>query len=71
MGVLIPEVETLRGLFTLTPLWINTFDQTDFEVRRAGLQRALLARAQNKVVEDWYAARLEEAVIEDLRYWQP
>ena len=71
VGVLIPEVETLRGLFALAPLWINPFDQTDFEVRRAGLQQALLARAQNKALEDWYSARLEEAEIEDLRYWQP
>ncbi len=71
VGVMIPEVETLRGLFALTPLWIKPFDQADFEARRAGLLGALLSRAQNQAVEDWYAARLEEAEIVDLRYWQP
>jgi parvulin-like peptidyl-prolyl isomerase len=71
VGTLIPEVETIRGLYALTPLWINPFDETDFEIRRGGIQGALLARTQNKVVEEWYAARLEEAEIIDLRYWQP
>ncbi len=71
VGVLVPEVETLRGLFALTPLWISPFDQADFDTRRAGIQGALLARAQNKAVGEWYTARLEEAEIVDLRYWQP
>jgi parvulin-like peptidyl-prolyl isomerase len=71
IGVLVPEVETLRGLFTLIPLWISPFDQADFDVRRAGIQEALLSQAQNKAVADWYTARLEEAEIVDLRYWQP
>ena len=71
VGVLVPEVATLRGYFALIPLWISTFDQTDFDTRRAGLQAALLSRAQNKAVEDWYTAQLEEAEILDLRYWQP
>ncbi|MCK9995360.1 MAG: SurA N-terminal domain-containing protein [Candidatus Krumholzibacteria bacterium] len=71
LGVLVPEVETLRGLFALTPLWISPFDQADFDVRRAGIQAALLARAQNKAVEEWYIKSLEEAEIVDLRYWQP
>jgi parvulin-like peptidyl-prolyl isomerase len=70
VGVLVPEVKTLRGLFALTPLWIKPFDEAEFEGRRAGLQGALLARAQNKAVEDWYTERLENAEIEDLRYWQ-
>ncbi len=71
VGVLIPEVETLRGIFALTPLWINPLDEADFESRQAGIQGALLTRAQNQIVEDWYTARKEVAVIEDLRYWQP
>jgi len=71
VGVLVPEVETLRGLFALTPVWISPFDQADFDTRRAGIQEALLSRAQNVAVGDWYTARLEEAEIVDLRYWQP
>ena len=71
VGVLIPEVETLRGLFALTPLWISQVDEADFAARKAGIQGALLTRAQNQAVQDWYAARLEDSVIEDLRYWQP
>jgi peptidyl-prolyl cis-trans isomerase D len=71
VGVLIPEVETIRGLYALIPLWINPFDEADFETRRAGIQAALLSRAQNKAVEEWYTARLEAAEILDLRYFQP
>jgi len=71
VGTLIPEVETLRGIFALTPLWIAPFDQADFELRRPGIQGALLSRAQNVAVEEWYTARLEEAEIVDLRYYQP
>jgi parvulin-like peptidyl-prolyl isomerase len=71
VGTLIPEVETIRGIYALTPLWTKPFDQADFDLRRAGIQGALLARTQNKVVEEWYTARLEEAEIVDLRYWQP
>jgi len=70
-GTLIPEVITLRGLFALTPLWIAPFDQADFETRRQGIQGALLSRAQNEAVEEWYTARLEAAEIVDLRYYQP
>ncbi len=71
VGVLVPEVATLSGYFALIPLWISTFDQADFDTRRAGIQAALLSRAQNKAVEDWYTAELEAAEIVDLRYWQP
>ncbi len=71
VGTLIPEVETLRGIFALTPLWIAPFDQADFDARRPGIQGALLSRAQNLAVEEWYTARLEEAEIEDYRYYRP
>ena len=71
VGTLIPEVETIRGLYALIPLWISPFDEADFMDRRAGIQAALLSRAQNKIVEEWYNARLEAAEIEDFRYWQP
>ncbi len=71
VGELIPEVETLRGIFALTPLWISPFDEDDFAARRAGIQSALLSRAQNTVVQDWYTAKLEIADIVDLRYVQP
>jgi len=71
VGVLIPEIETLRGLYALIPLWISPFDQADFDMRRDALQGALLARAQNVAVDEWYQARLAEAKIVDLRYVQP
>ena len=67
VGTLIPEVETLRGIFALQPLWITPFDQADFDTRRGGIHVALLSRAQNKAVDDWYRARLDEAEIVDLR----
>jgi peptidyl-prolyl cis-trans isomerase D len=70
VGTLIPEVETLRGLFAVTPLWIAPFDQADFAARQQGIQQALLSRAQNQAVEEWYAARLEEAEIVDHRFIQ-
>ncbi|MEN8005628.1 MAG: peptidylprolyl isomerase [Candidatus Krumholzibacteriota bacterium] len=71
VGTLIPEVETLRGVYALTPLWIAPFDQADFDARKPGIQGALLSQAQNAAVEEWYTARLEEAEIVDLRYYQP
>jgi len=68
VGELIPEVETLRGLYALTPLWIKPFDEADFATRSEGIRQALLARKQNEVVEAWYEAKLAQAKVEDLRY---
>lgn len=70
VGVLVPEVETLRGVFALVPLWISPFDQAEFDSRQAGIRGALLSRAQNLIVEEWYTARLETAEIEDYRFVQ-
>jgi len=67
VGRLVPEVETLRGLFALTPLYISPFDQADFDVRKAGIQAALLGRAQNEKVEEFFKKALEEAEIKDYR----
>lgn len=67
VGQLIDEVETLRGLFALTPVWITPFDQADYDDRRAGIQAALLSRAQNEKVEEYFAELMDAAVIEDYR----
>ena len=67
VGQLIPEVETMRGLFALTPLWISPFDQAEFDSRKDGIQAALLARAQNVAVEEFFQKKLDEAEIKDYR----
>ncbi len=67
VGRLIPEVETLRGLFALTPLWIAPFDQAEFETRKAGIQNFLLSQAQNEKVEEYFQDLLDNADIEDYR----
>ncbi len=67
VGELIPEVETLRGLFALTPLWISPFDEADFNTRKDGIRAALLSRAQNEKVEEFFKKALEEAEIKDYR----
>ena len=68
VGTLIPEVETLRGLFALTPLWISPFDEADFASRKEGMRQVLLSQAQNEKVSEFIEARREAAIIEDYRY---
>lgn len=63
----VPEVETLRGLYALTPTWIAPVDEDDFLVRKENLRAALLGRKQAEVFEDWMAEQLENAEILDLR----
>lgn len=67
-GQVIPEIETLRGLFAMTPLWIADFDAADFDVRREGLRAALLNRAQSERFSEWLQEQVETAEIEDYRY---
>ena len=67
VGRLVAEVETLRGLFALTPLWISPFDQVEFDSRKAGILATLLSRAQNDKVEEFFKKALEEAEIKDYR----
>lgn len=70
-GVLIPEVETLRGLYALVPLWITPVDENDFQQRREGIMAALLSRAQGEVLQKWLEDRTAAADIKDDRYqWQ-
>jgi len=67
VGRLIPEVETLRGLFALSPVWIAPFDQAEFDTRRDGIRSFLLSQAQNEKVEEYFQQLMDEAVIEDYR----
>jgi peptidyl-prolyl cis-trans isomerase D len=67
VGDFVPEVETLRGLFALTPLWISPFDETDFMLRKENLRAALLNRKQAEAFEEWMADQLTKAEILDLR----
>ena len=68
VGEIVPEVETLRGLFALVPLWIGDLDETDYLARKEGIRAALLNRAQVDMFEEWMAARIAQAEILDLRY---
>ena len=68
VGTLIPEVETNRGLFALTPLWIKPLDTAEFESRQEGIRQALLSRKQGEALEEWLTAREEAAEIKDFRY---
>ncbi len=67
VGQLVPEVETLRGLFALTPLWISPFDQADFDNRKDGIKSVLVSRAQNIRVEEFFQTEMEAADIKDFR----
>jgi len=68
IGSIVPEVETLRGLFALTPLWIADFDAPDYSIRREGIRSALLNRAQSERFGEWLQEQVETAEIEDYRY---
>ncbi len=67
VGTLVPEVETLRGLFALTPTWISAFDQADYDQRQVDIRSYLLSQAQNEKMEEFYTAMLEAADVEDYR----
>lgn len=67
VGEIVPEVETLRGLFSLTPRWIAEFDEQDYLQRQENLRAALLNRERAEVFEVWMADQLETAEIMDLR----
>ncbi len=67
VGEMVSEVETLRGLFAMVPLWISPFDQADFDGRKDGIQGILLSRAQNVKVEEFFQNAMDEADIQDYR----
>ena len=68
VGELIPEIETLRGVFAATPLWVKPVDQADFEQRMPGLRAALLQRAQGEVISAWFDERIADSEIVDHRH---
>ena len=68
VGRLVPEIETLRGLFAAVPLWVKPIDEESFAQREEGIMASLLAQAQNQALEDWMKALIEEADIRDYRY---
>jgi len=68
VGQLVPEVETIRGLYALTPLWINDFDQAEYDLRQEGIRDALLSRKRGELAEQWFDERMAAAEIEDWRY---
>jgi len=69
-GQLVPEIETLRGLFSLTPLWIEPFDAMAFEAQAPVLRANLMARAQGEALEAWFETRTAAAEIKDYRFAQ-
>ena len=68
VGRLVPEIETLRGLFAAVPLWVKPIDEESFAQREEGIMASLLTQAQNQALEDWMKALIEEADIRDYRY---
>ncbi len=67
VGQMLPEIETLRGVFAATPLWVNEVDQADFDLRSAGIHAALLQRAQGEVFNTWFDEQMAVAEIVDFR----
>jgi peptidyl-prolyl cis-trans isomerase D len=67
VGQVVPEIETLRGLYALVPLWIKPVDEIDFAARREGIRAALLQRRQGEIVEEWFTTQKDAAKIEDYR----
>ncbi len=67
VGQLVPEVETVRGIYALVPLWIAPFDEEDFAARKEGLRAALLQQKRSEVVEEWFAEQTAKARIVDNR----
>ena len=68
VGQLIPEVETVRGLFALVPLWINPFDDNEFASRQTSIRQLLLNRAQGEAFNQWLEEQTTSADIVDLRH---
>ena len=68
VGQLIPEVETLRGLFALKPLWVQPFDPVDFTVRKEGIRNALVSRQKAELLDEWFTERKATAEISDRRH---
>ncbi|MBU8871911.1 MAG: SurA N-terminal domain-containing protein [Gemmatimonadales bacterium] len=68
VDLLIPEVETLRGLFALKPLWIKPFDSMDFVDRKDGIRAALVNRQRAEILEQWFQERRDNAEIIDQRH---
>ncbi len=68
VGEIIPEIQTQRGLFAATPLWIKPIDENDFQQRKDGIMAFLLNQAQGKVAQKWLNEQKDSAKIEDYRY---
>lgn len=67
LGEILPEIDTLRGVFAATPLWVNAIDQANYDLRSAGIHAALLQRAQGEVINKWFDEQMESAEIVDFR----
>ena len=68
VGEIIPEIETLRGVFAATPLWVKPVDQAEFDARAAGLRSVLLQRAQGEVINAWFDEQIAASDIVDHRH---
>lgn len=68
VGEMLPEIETLRGVFAAVPLWVNELDQANFDQRSSGIRNALQQRAQGELINDWFTEQAESAEIVDQRY---
>ncbi len=68
IGELLPEIETLRGVFAAKPLWGSDIDQADFDLRSEGIHAALLQRAQGEVISAWFDEQMAAAEVVDHRH---
>lgn len=68
VGEIVPEIETLRGLFALRPVWIQPFDETAFAARQDGIRAYLLNQKRAEILETWFEQRKAEADIVDQRH---
>lgn len=67
VGVWVPEVETLRGLFALKPVWIKAIDEAELAARQEGIRAALTNQKKAEALEKWFEERKAAAKIVDRR----
>ncbi len=67
LETLIPQVETMRGVFAMRVLWQEPFDDTLFNTSKESLRQSLLIQKQNELLEAWFNDRLAKADVKDER----
>jgi peptidyl-prolyl cis-trans isomerase D len=68
VGNVVSDVESLRGIFALNPLYIAAFDEEDFNTNKENIMGYLLGRKQEEAFNTWFMDRMENATIDDQRH---